>query len=1003
MVVMSGIEWSMQRADSAAERLAQRELTQPGAACTIAPHTMPADPAQRVLLLSDIVDSTQWGQRLGEDAAAALWTQHDRLARDLLREWHGREIDKSDGFLLLFDQVADALGFAASYHAKIVLLDPSLSARVGVHMGPVALRENPANDVAQGAKPLEVDGVAKPIAARIMALARPGQTLLSAAACAGLATDAARLASHGHWQLKGVDEPIELFESVQPHAPPEPPVDGDKGWRVVLNDGQWWPASTRPHSLPAERDRFIGRQAALRELALRFERGARLVCLLGPGGTGKTRLAVRYGWIARGEHPGGVWFCDLAMSRDLDGIVHAMAQGLQLTLSSADPVADIGEAIAGRGRCLVIADNFEQITRHGEHTIGRWLERAPQARFLVTTREVLGIAGEDVLALPPLSPQEGAALFIERAERAGGVALNSSHHEQAVAQLVSLLDGLPLAIELAASRARVLSPAQLLPRMAERFKLLTRSQGRRDRQATLLATLDWSWDLLIDAERAALAQLSAFEGGFTIDAVEAVVDLSASAGAPWVLDSVQSLVQKSLVRRTADNRFDLLHTVRDYAAARLVSGALAGGAVAARDAVWRRHAGHYGSLDETSVSAQRCIETGNLVVACRRMVELGDFEAATRVLLPAWAAVKLVGPFSTGVDLADAACRDARAGPGARSTALWVRGSARFLLGDAPGAREDLEAALAAHPDPSAMRCRVTCTLAEVESTFGDPARAGSLFDDALSLARRLGDSGRQCQALNGLGALAAEQSRAADAAAYYEQGLALARAANNQRWVGGLLGNLGNVSHLLGDFDAARRHYEQALACARDIGDRHFEGNSQCNLGLLLLEMGHPDEALPHFESALDLARSLGHVRLTGTVFCNLGLLNEMEGRIDAALELHASAVQAAARHGDRRSEGQFRVYLGRLLARRGRVGEARECLRASVALLQSTDDLTTAMLLCARAETEHLGGDSATAHALLAQARGHYMASKAEPASELGRELARLETLLRETVIRD
>jgi predicted ATPase/class 3 adenylate cyclase len=951
---------------------------------------MPSQDAQAVLLLSDIVDSTHWTHKLGEARAAALWTEHDRLARDLLGVWHGREIDKSDGFLLLFERASDALGYASAYHAALAALEPPLTARIGVHAGRVTLRANPPTDVQRGAKPLEVDGASKPLAARIMALARSRQTLLSAAARAAADDPALTFASHGHWQLKGIDEPIELFEFLRPNQPREAPADGDKGWRVVQHQGQWMPVSDRPHSLPAERDRFIGRQAALSELAGRLERGTRLVSIVGPGGTGKTRLGVRAGWMARGENPGGVWFCDLSHARDSDGIVHAMAQGLQLALSGPDPLGQIGEALSGRSRCLVIVDNFEQVTRHAETTLGAWLDCAPHARFLVTTREVLGIVGEDVLALPPLPADEGHALFIERV-RAAGAPQWLPHDEQAIAPLVRLLDGLPLAIELAASRSRVLSPAQLLSRMTERFKLLTSAHSRHDRQATLRATLDWSWDLLNETERSALAQLSAFEGGLSIAAAEAVVDLSACDADAWVIDVVQSLVQKSLVRHTADDRFGLLRTVQDYAAAKLASMPAADG-MSARDAAWRRHAAHFGALEESAAAQHDSIESDNLVTACRRMLELGDVAAAVRVLVPAWAAVKLIGPFSTGVDLADAVLRSVDA-PALRTPALWVRGSARYLLGDAPSARDDLEAAWAGSDEGSLMRARITCALAEVESTFGDTVQAARLFGDALVLARRLHDGARQCQALNGLGTLAAEQSRSAEACALYEQGLAVARACGELRWEGGLLGNLGTVRHVLGDVEASRQHYERALECARAVGDRHFEGNTQCNLGLLLLQLDLPEQALPHLEAALDVARSLGHVRLIGEVLCNLGLLNEQQGRPAAALELHASAVEAAQRHGDRRTEGQYRIYLGRLLARVGRLDEARSCLQSGESLLPAADALTVGLLLCARAEMEHLSGNSDVAAHLVRQAREHGARLHADPASELGRELMRLE----------
>ena len=291
--------------------------------------------------------------------------------------------------------------------------------------------------------------------------------------------------------------------------------------------------------MPAERDAFVGRREPLTELVRRLDAGARLVSIIGLGGAGKTRLVTRFGWEALGRFPGGVWFCDLSEARSLDGILFAVSQGLDVPLGKEDPIAQLGHAVAGRGKCLLILDNFEQVARHAEETLGRWLNRASEARFLVTTREVLGLPGEEVLALKPLVPSDAAALFVLRAGAVKPGFAPSAEDEAAIAPLVKLLEGLPLAIELAAARVRVMPPRMLLLRMSERFKLLSSTGGRLDRQATLRAVFDWSWDLLSLAEKAALAQLSVFEGGFTLESVEAVLDLSTDENAPWPLDAIK--------------------------------------------------------------------------------------------------------------------------------------------------------------------------------------------------------------------------------------------------------------------------------------------------------------------------------------------------------------------------------------------------------------------------------------------------------------------------------
>ncbi|HET7525809.1 MAG TPA: hypothetical protein VFK10_07695, partial [Burkholderiaceae bacterium] len=343
----------------------------------------------RALLLTDVVDSTKLSLRVGDAEMARLWAAHDRAARDLLPSFRGREIDKTDGMLLLFDAAVDAVGYALAYQRALSSLVPELKARAGLHVGLVTLRENSPSDVALGAKPLEVEGVAKATAARVMSIASGGQILLSADARQSLREDGICLQSHGYWRLKGLDQPIELFEVRHDDTHLAPPADADKAYRVVWRDGVWSPVREIRHSLPAERDVFVGRAEALDALAQRIASGARLVSVLGLGGTGKTRLVTRYGRVWLGEHPGGVWFCDLAPARSLDGVVSAVALGLDVPLGREDPVVQIGHAIAGRGRCLVILDNFEQVARHARATLGRWLDRAEQACFVVTSREVL--------------------------------------------------------------------------------------------------------------------------------------------------------------------------------------------------------------------------------------------------------------------------------------------------------------------------------------------------------------------------------------------------------------------------------------------------------------------------------------------------------------------------------------------------------------------------------------------------------------------------------------
>jgi hypothetical protein len=254
--------------------------------------------------------------------------------------------------LVLFGTATDAVGYALAYHRAIAALDVPLQARVGLHVGPVDLRENSAADIALGAKPLEVDGIAKPTAARVMSVAQGGQTLLTADARSALGESGVRACSHGHWRLKGVAEPIELFEVAEDAASAlVPPVDGEKAYRVVRQGDLWLPAKQVRHSLPAELDAFVGRTEQILDLAQRLESGARIVSIIGTGGSGKTRLVTRFAWTVMGDFPGGSWFCDLAAARSVMGLrtrsaARSMCRSARKirSCSSATQSPDMGDA-----------------------------------------------------------------------------------------------------------------------------------------------------------------------------------------------------------------------------------------------------------------------------------------------------------------------------------------------------------------------------------------------------------------------------------------------------------------------------------------------------------------------------------------------------------------------------------------------------------------------------------------------------------------------------------
>ena len=942
-------------------------------------------------LFTDIEGSTMLWEQQPAAMQVAL-ARHDTVLHQAIKASLGFIVKTTgDGVIAVFGTATSALEACVAAQralqapqAALSSPDPILSdisspltlkVRMGLHTGAAEFRDG------------DYFGASLNRAARIMSAAHGEQVLLSATTAELMREHLPKgvtLCEMGEHRLKGVANPERLLQVVASELRADfPPL-----------------ASLTGHNLPAERDAFVGRREALTDLVRRVDAGARLISVLGLGGTGKTRLVTRFGWDALGKFPGGVWFCDLSEARSLDGILSAVSQGLDVPLGKEDPIVQLGHAVAGRGKCLVILDNFEQVARQAEETLGRWLNRAGDARFLVTTREVLGLPGEEILALTPLVPSDAANLFLIRAEAAKPGFTLSAEDEAAITPLVKLLEGLPLAIELAAARVRVLPPRMLLQRMSERFKLLSSTGGRLDRQATLRAVFDWSWDLLSVAEKAALAQLSVFEGGFTLASVEAVLDLSAYESAAWPIDVLQSLVHKSFVRPVTDTRFDLLVSVQEYGAEHLrTPGRYAGSGPVAPLEAETRHGAYFAGLDEKAAIADGCAELDNLVVACRRAAARGDVAMAVSALEGAWAGLRVRGPFRVGVDLAFMVQTSSQPDTIVAAQLDWIAGSALYAVGKHAEARAQFDRSLARARDVGDRRseCRALRSLGLLDYHAITPQSVRARLQAALDIACELNDLPIQSDVYNSLGNLEQFLGQPEQALAPYEAALTLARRIGDRHREGGVLGNLGNTYAELGIMDKARACHEAALALAREVGNRRLEGNTLCNLGLLHHVQRRFTEALDPLEAALAMARDMGNAHLECVVLCNLGMAHDSLARFDEA-RLHFEAALAIARELKlQREEGEFLSYLGLLHAHQARFDEARQCLEASEALLHAVSDrVSLGIMLCNRAETEHLADVPHAARSALEAADVIANEVGAGPDSELRLAIARVRNLL-------
>jgi predicted ATPase len=767
-------------------------------------------------------------------------------------------------------------------------------------------------------------------------------------------------------------------------------------------------------------DGYVGRASELVALGEHFEGGSRLVTVKGTGGAGKTRFARRYARSQVDDLAGGAWFVDLTEARTPKGLAQAMAMALEVPLGGEaldGMVTQVGHAISGRGPVLLVLDNFEQVVGHGLGTLGRWLTMAPEARFLVTSREPLQLSGEQIFPLEPLPEADGVELLKLRARSAGASWQETPQTRAAIVGIVNKLDGLPLAIEMAAARASLLSPTQLLERLSQRFKLLR--GGRRDqssRQSSLRDLIDWSWNLLEPWEQSALAQLSVFHDGFFMEAAEDVLDLSAWPDAPWSLDVVGSLLDKSLLRSWevhGQPRFGMYVSIQEYAAQKL-------GEATPRIAL--RHAQHFAqfgaegvleSLDTHGGVERRRIlasELENSLAGVNGALAAGEPEVAAGCAQVAAELFKMHGPYSNGIALLE---RVSGQPVDRRTQERLFRRAGRLLhlAGRYSEAAKRYEQALAIHREVGNRRSEGV-TIGNLAGLYREQGRTQEALEDlqqALAIAREVGNRRGEGITLAELASLHHAQSRTQEALEHYHQALAIAREVGNRRAESKTLGSLAIIHREQGRSPKAQEHFHQALEIAREVGDRRNEGLTLGNLATVHQEQGRIPEALEHYHQALAIHRELGNRQVEGGILGDLATVHQEQGRIPEALEHYQQSLAIACEVGNRRAEamtlgnlgdllfsqgdlpsaethllpaitigdkamplaaGAFRGSLALIRAQQGAFDEARTLLEKGEPQLRGVHLLELGKFLRKKAQVEHLAGDPAAAAAALAEA---------------------------------
>lgn len=880
-------------------------------------------------LFTDIENSTPLWERFPVEMETAL-AAHDRLLRDAV-EAHGGLLVKTtgDGILAVFDTTQNALAAALAAQSAILsnanLHDVSgaqIRIRAGLHTGDAQVRDG------------DYFGSAVNRAARIMSIGHGGQILLSSIAAGlldGRLPPDTTLIDLGEYRLRGLNRPEKVFQLAAPglphHFPPLRTGDGQRG------------------NLPEEMTSFVGREEELAEVKDRLSH-TRLLTITGPGGTGKTRLSLQLGHSLVSDYRHGVWFVELASLADGDLVTQTVASLWEV---GASQFATLSQQLANYLRAkelLLILDNCEHLVSACARLAADLLSTAPKLTILASSREGLGVPGESTYHLPALKvpprrvtdPEaiqtyEAVQLFVERARSARAGFEVTPHNARAIGQIARRLDGIPLAIELAAARVKLLPPEQLAARLDDRFRLLTGgARTALPRQQTLRALIDWSYDLLDPAEQWFFRQMGVFSGGWTLEAAEAMIDGDPDAATLDVYDLLAGLLNKSLITTNdagGEARFDFLQTIRQYARDKLFE---AGETNTARD----RHLNYFGAQISALAPITSTMTTGFTTIGL----------ADPRV--PAWSE-----RLQPELDNVRAAIEWALESDPERALALAVDMAAWLQLRALDeGAHEWLSHPIAAVEGlPAAgeatttrrnwLRLNGLIAQGYLATLGGYHTRGLEGYLAAVALARQLGDEYEP--------ALATALTTAVYPAAALRSPQVIEIAAEaNERFqklevpIGRLapVVTLGFAGLMSGDMATANKMLDEAMAIRDLVPSAFLRAFGSLALPALAQSLGRQDEARSILMESLGVFSNNVHASRTVWVAkSELAQLERRQGNDAEAEALYRATIGKWLEYGNRPAVANQLEAFAFLAVHRGQFGRAATLFGAAEALRETVD----------------------------------------------------------------
>jgi predicted ATPase/class 3 adenylate cyclase len=815
-------------------------------------------------VFSDIEGSTRLEQQLGPGYAPVLERQQ-QLVREAVDRHGGAEVStEGDAFFLAFADVAGAVAAGADIQRALAAEswpgDVAVRLRVGIHTG---------QGIRGGDNYIGLD-VNR--AARLAAAGHGGQVLVSDAArglLQGRVPDGVELFDLGEHELRDLAEPMRIFQATVRGLPAE-----FAALRTI----------TAASHLPAQLSSFVGREAELDAVGALLG-SHRLVTLTGPGGTGKTRLGLAVAAASSRDFPDGVYFVPLASLTDPALVAPTIAESLDIRASGAQQLKDaLREHLRG-WQALLLLDNFEQLVEAAP-MVGDLLAAAPRLKILVTTRAALRLRGEQEYAVPPLPvPQKAATpdlpallgfaavrLFVERARDVRPGFEVNDENAAAVVEICRRLDGLPLAIELAAARLRLLSPQAILDRLGSRLDLL--ASGARDlpeRQRTLRGAIGWSYDLLTETERAFFRRLALFAGGASIEDIEGVCLPSQDLGSD-VLELLGSLADKSLLRVEEvgpEPRASMIETIRDYAIEQLAADPLAGD-LRCRHGAWFRDLAERAAAQLTGPQGRAWIDRlkrddDNLRAALRWSLEGGPLEDGLRTLAALWRFWQLAARLT-----------EARA---------W----SDELLAATEG-RADLDAAVLG----AALTGAGGITYWQLD---WDAALA--LYQRSRAIAQASSNKPGVAEAESNIGYTLAQKGELVAALEHAERAETLMRELGDPLGVAVQEVAIAFIANTMGDLERAGRQLDRAEADFIALGDRFRQGDAATLRGAVAIRGGDDAAARRFLGLAFDTAIEIGATTALPTLLEIIGVVAVRAGRLERGLHLQGAALAGYQRAG--------------------------------------------------------------------------------------------------------